>query len=54
MVGLLGRRDELNPDLKEWPQYVERLEHFFEANGTVGANNAIKRQSTILSVIDAR
>ena len=51
MAGLLGKVDEFNPDLEEWPQYVERLEHFFEANGIVGANNVTKRRSTFLSVI---
>ncbi len=27
MAGLLGKVDAFDPD---WPQYVERLEHFFE------------------------
>ena len=51
MEGLLGKIDEFNPDLEEWPQYVERLEYFFEANGIVEADNAKKRRSTFLSVI---
>ena len=51
MAGLLGKIDEFNSDLEEWPQYVERLGHFFEANGITGADNATKRRSTFLSVI---
>ena len=51
MAGLLGEIDEFNPDLEEWSLYVERLEHFFEANGIVGEDNATKRRSSFLSVI---
>ena len=51
MAGLLGKIDDFNSDLEEWPQYVERLGHFFEANGITGADNATKRCSTFLSVI---
>ena len=43
MAGLLGKMDELNSGLEEWPQYVERLGHFFETNGITGADNATKR-----------
>ena len=50
MAGLLGKIDEFNSDLEEWPQYVERLSPFFEANRIMGANNATKRRSTFLSV----
>ena len=52
MAGLLGEIDEFNSDLEEWPQYVERLGQFFEANGITGADNATKRRSTFLSVIE--
>ena len=51
MAGLLGKVDAFDPELEDWPQYVERLEHFFEANGIVGDANAAKRRSTFLSVI---
>ena len=51
MAGLLGKIDEFNSDLEEWPQDVERLGHFFEANGITGADNAKKQRSTFLSVI---
>ena len=32
-TGTLGRVDEFDGNKEEWPQYVERLEHFFVANG---------------------
>ena len=37
--------------MEEWPQYVERLEHYLEANGITGDANAAKRHSVLLSVI---
>ncbi len=43
-----GIQMAVDPELEDWPQYVE---HFFEANGIVGDANAAKRQSTFLSVI---
>ena len=46
-----GKIEGFDPELEEWPQYVERLEHFLEANGIVGEANAAKRRSTFLSVI---
>ena len=52
MAGLLGKIEQFYQELEEWPQYVERLEHFFEANGIVGDDNATKRRATLLSVID--
>ncbi len=45
MAGLLGKLDR---QLEEWPQYIERLEHFFKANGIVGAT---KRRAKLLAVI---
>ncbi len=51
MAGLLGKVDAFDPELEDWPQYVEWLEHFFEANGIVGDVNAAKRRATFLSVI---
>ena len=51
MAGLLGIIDAFDPEVEEWPQYVERLEHFFEANGIVGEENKAKRRSTFLTVI---
>ena len=51
MAGLLGRIEQYDPVAEEWPQYVERLEYFFKANGIVGRDNAEKRRSTFLTVI---
>ena len=51
MAGLLGKVESFDPELEEWPQYVERLEHFFDANGLTGEDSMAKRRSTFLSVI---
>ncbi len=51
MAGLLGKIEQYDPEVEEWPQYVERLEHFFKANGIVGEANADKRRSTFLTVV---
>ena len=51
MAGLLGKVESFNPELEDWPQYVERLEHFFEANGLTGEDYMAKRRSTFLSAI---
>ena len=52
MAGLLGKIDDFNSDLKEWSQYVERLGHFFEANGITGADNATKQATLHFLVSD--
>ena len=31
----LGRIEEFDSSWEEWPQYVERIEHFFAANSIV-------------------
>ncbi len=51
MAGLLEKIEQYDPEVEEWPQYVERLEHFFKANGIVGEANADKRRSTFLTVV---
>jgi len=48
---LLGKIDHFDADAEEWPQYVERLEHFFDANGITGEDNKAKRRSVFLTVI---
>ena len=49
MVGsLLGRVDHYDPSKEEWTQYVERLEHFFAANGI---DMEEKKRSAFLAVI---
>ena len=32
MAALLGKVEDFDPAQEDWPQYVERLEQFFEAN----------------------
>ena len=32
VMGTLGRVEEYEHHKEDWPQYVERLSHFFEAN----------------------
>ena len=51
MAALLGRIDEFDPEKEEWPQYVERLDQFFEANDLTGDGKATKRRATFLTVI---
>ena len=40
-----------DPEHEEWPQYVERLDQFFEANDLTGDDKATKRRATFLTVI---
>jgi hypothetical protein len=54
MVALLGKIDTFDPELEEWPQYVERLDQFFEANDLTGDGKATKRRATFLTVIGSR
>ena len=51
---LLGKIEPFDSELEEWPQYVERLEQFFEAIDITGDSKAAKRQATFLSVIGPR
>ena len=51
MAALLGRIDPFDPDQEEWPQYVECLDQFFEANDLTGDEKATKRRATFLTVI---
>ena len=50
-MALLGKIEQYDPEQEEWPQYVERLEQFFEANDLTGDDKANKRRATFLSVI---
>ena len=40
MAALLGRIDPFDSEQEEWPQYVERLDQFFEANDLTGDEKA--------------
>ena len=49
--GTLGQIEEFNGSKDcDWQQYVERLEHFFAANGI---DDAAKKRAVFLSVIGA-
>ena len=41
--------EQYNPKKEEWPQYMERLEQFFEANDLMGDDKADKRWAIFLS-----
>ena len=49
-IATLGRVDEFDGTRDDWLQYVERLEHFFSANGV---DDADKKRSVLLTVIGA-
>ena len=52
MAALLGKLEPFDQtDQEDWPQYIERLEQFFEANDLSGEDKAAKRRATFLSVI---
>ena len=51
MSALLGRINPFDPDQEEWPQYVERLDQFIEANDLTDDEKATKRLATFLTVI---
>ena len=48
--GTLGNIEEFDGSKDDWPQYVERLEHFFYANEITDAD---KKQAVFLSVLGA-
>lgn len=48
MAALLGSIGAYDADKEEWPQYVERLSFFFEANGITGAD---KKKVSFLTLI---
>ena len=49
-VGTLGKVEEFDSSKEEWTQYVERLGHFFTANGITDAG---KKRAVFLSIIGA-
>jgi len=50
ITGTLGRVNEFDGTKDDWPQYVERLEHFFLANGI---DSEEKKRAIFLSVVGA-
>ena len=51
MAALLGQINAYDPAMEEWPQYVERLEQYFEAKGITEGDKAAKRRSVFISVM---
>ena len=49
-TSILGRVDEFDGTRDDWLQYVERMEHFFAANGIDDAN---KKRAVLLTVVGA-
>ena len=49
-TGTLGRVDEFDSSKDVWPEYVERLGHFFDANGITDGD---KEQAVLLTVVGA-
>ena len=47
-TGLLGRVEEFDDSKEDWPQYVERVRHFFVANGI---KEAERMRATFLSLL---
>ena len=47
----IGRIKEFREDKEDWDQYMERLDHFFSANGITVAD---KKRSVFLTVIGAK
>ena len=48
MSGTLGRVEEFDGSKDDWPQYIERMEYFFEDNSI---DTAEKKRAVFLSVI---
>jgi len=48
MATVLGEIGAYDPANEEWPNYVERLEGFFEANGIVDAG---KKRAVFIAVV---
>ena len=48
MAATYGSIESFDGNNEEWPQYVERLEHFFEANSITDAD---KKRAVFLSVV---
>ena len=48
MATLLGKIEEFDQSKEDWTQYVERMSHFFDANGITTPE---KNRSVLLSVV---
>ncbi len=47
-TGTVGKVEEFDSSKEEWAQYIERLGHFFAANGITSAD---RKRSILLTVI---
>ena len=50
MTAILGKVEEFDGSKQEWQQYVERLDHFFQANFITTPE---KKRAVFLSVIES-
>ena len=48
MATLLGKLEEYDRSTEDWTQYVERMDHFFDANEIVDVG---KKKSVFLAVV---
>ena len=51
-TALLGKIDPFDPDMEQWPEYVERLGQYFEANDLVGDDKTAKWRATLVSLMN--
>ena len=51
IMALIGKVEEFFPDQEGWDQYIERLEHYFSANGITDSG---KQRAILLTVIGAK
>ena len=51
MAGIIGSVNEFNETTDSWQSYVERIEHFFTANGI---DSVERRKAVLLSCVGAR
>ena len=49
-TGTFGRVDEFDSSKDVWPEYVEWLEHFFDANGITDGD---KQRAVLLTIVGA-
>ena len=47
----LGRIEEFNKELDDWPEYKERLDQYFKANGLDAEEQAERRVAVFFTVI---
>ena len=51
MAATLGKIDPCDPEVERWPEYVERLDQYLEANDIVGEGKEAKRRAVLISVM---